>query len=244
MKEIGVARKAARSAARTASRAPARTIKEKKEGPVTIADVRAEEAVRGVISRSFPDDSILGEEGGSDNNSADRLWIIDPLDGTVNFIRGSRRWCSAVALLQGGEAICSALARPGEDACWSAERGGGAWQNGRRIFLEGHSPNAESALVVTYIAPQQDSSGALDRIVRATGGLRCTGSGSLDLLDLALGRVDAWIQPQPAVWDWEPGALLVREAGGWSGGDGGWACAARSEELGRAILALAMNKPQ
>lgn len=236
--ELGVARRAARKAARVASMASNSVLRGTSSSPTLVADVRAEEAARKEIRAEFPEDRILGEESGGPEDGH-RLWMIDPIDGTVNFMRHSKRWCSAVALLQEGNALCAALARPGGRS-WSAEKGGGAWDDGNRMLVPDRKTRLQDALVATYLSPESaDSYGEeLLRIIRMSASLRCSGSGSMDMVDVAKGKIQGWIQPDVSPWDWEPGALIVREAGGRTGEKGIWKCAAENQSLLEDLLAL------
>lgn len=236
--EIGVARRAAREAAKVASRSSESFVRGTSSKPVLVADIRGEEAARKIIAGEFADDPVLGEEEGGPRESY-RLWLIDPLDGTVNFLRHSKRWCSAVALLQDGDAICSAMARPGGKS-WSAEKGNGAWEDGNRLLVARRGTRLQDAIVSTHLSPEHATNHGehLLRLARSCASLRSSGSGSMDLVDLAKGNVQGWLQPDVSPWDWEPGALLVREAGGATGEKDIWKCAAENEDLLQEILDL------
>lgn len=181
--------------------------------PVTDADRAAEGAAVAVLRARRPGDGVMGEEGSRDAGVHGRRWVVDALDGTANFLAGVPHWCAAVAL-QGPDG--AVLAAAVEDAVrgerFSAARGE---DRGGRL---GPARPLDRALVATFLRPDKlgaDRAGALTaRLVTATGGLRSTGSGSLELAWVAAGRLDAWVQPDPDPWDWLPGALLVEAAGG------------------------------
>ena len=179
---------------------------------VTEADRAAEAAVVELLRAERPDDGILGEEGA--RREARRIWLVDALDGTFNFIAGVPHWCSAVALLEDGEPRVSAVCDPlaGETYCAGDERL--RVRTGRALG---------EAIVATFADRRVLDAPSLVTIAEASGVLRTGGAGSLDLAWVAAGRLDAWIQHEPEPWDWWPGALLVREAGGKAVVDGlGW----------------------
>ena len=178
---------------------------------VTEADRAAEAAVVELLRAERPDDGILGEEGA--RREATRTWLVDALDGTFNFIAGVPHWCSAVALLEDGEPLVSAVCDPlaGETYCAGDERL--RVRTGRALG---------EAIVATFADRRVLSTSALAALANEVGVLRTGGAGSLDLAWVAAGRLDAWIQRDPEPWDWWPGALLVREAGGVAVIRDGW----------------------
>jgi myo-inositol-1(or 4)-monophosphatase len=170
-----------------------------------------------VYARHLPADAVLGEEG-TESGGAGRRWLIDGVDGSVGFAAGlSGGWCSAVALEDGEGPLAAAVLDPVTGELAAAARGRGTTLGGRAVRVPAARPLAE-AYVATFL--RQDRLGAPG--VRATGhalldaaGLvRHAGPGSLELAWVAAGRLDGWMQPAPDPWDWAPGALLVREAGG------------------------------
>lgn len=188
--------------------------------PVTDADRAAEAAALAVLRAERPRDAVLGEEGGATGGAGDRRWVVDALDGTANFLHGVPHWCAAVAL-QGPDG--TVLAAAVEDAV-RGERFSAA--RGEVVARAAPVPPLDRALVATFLRPDKvgpDRAGPLSAALwTATGGLRCTGSGSLELAWVAAGRLDAWVQPDPDPWDWLPGSLLVEAAGGTTAvvGDG------------------------
>jgi fructose-1,6-bisphosphatase/inositol monophosphatase family enzyme len=196
---------------------------------VSEADGAAEAAVVALLREQRPGDGLLGEEGA--RATAKRTWLVDALDGTFNYVAGVPHWCSAVALVDGDGPLVSAVFDPVTGELFSAQRGAG---DGRGVRT---GRPLRDAIVATFADPRVMTDEALLALARASI-LRTGGAGSLDLAWVAAGRVDAWVQRDPEPWDWEPGALLVREAGGVAEVlDGGWH-AAGAPALVEAIGAL------
>jgi myo-inositol-1(or 4)-monophosphatase len=203
--------------------------------PVVSADRVAERAVVGLLRSRRPDDGLLGEEG-ADVSAPTRRWVIDGLDGTANFVLGVPHWCAAVALEDGEGVAVAAIYDPLRDELFSAARGAGSRRNGTELQVARPARALETAVVATFVRRDiYEHAGVpagLDRIARACAGLRIMGSGSIELGWVAAGRMDVWAQPRPAPWDWLPGSLLVREAGGATRdgiGAAGWALAGPRE---------------
>lgn len=183
---------------------------------VTAADRAAEAAMVELLARERPEDGIVGEEGAR-AAGAGRTWILDALDGTLNYATGLGPWCCAAALLEDERVLAAAVLDPIADALWSAGAGEGAWRDG--AALRPHGPDRlPDAIVATYVHPDRKGRpGVLDGVrvlVERAGLVRIAGSGTLDLAALAEGRLHGWAQPEVEPWDWHPGALLVAEAGG------------------------------
>ncbi|HEY8721010.1 inositol monophosphatase family protein [Pengzhenrongella sp.] len=181
---------------------------------VTRADIAAEHAVRDLLLARRAADGILGEEGTT--RAGDRRWLVDAIDGTLNFVRGDPFWCSAVALEDDDGGLAAAVHHPASGGTFSASRGGGCWLNGQRLTMAA-GPALDHAILATYLDPGDASAAVLQRVVGQAASTRARGSGTLELAWLAAGRVDLWLQRDVFAWDWAPGALLVREAGGRAG---------------------------
>jgi histidinol-phosphatase len=193
---------------------------------VTEADRATEAAVREVLTAARPGDAILGEEGGA-TGAGDRRWIIDPIDGTAQFVAGDDRWLVLVALEEAGEIVAGVAAVPAQGKVWWASRGGGAYTadldgTGRkRIHVDGsRTEPAGSRLGVIPVAPNLT---AADRAVSAP--LRAVAS-MVDwdvhaALLVASGSLDLALQTRGQVWDFAATALIVEEAGGCHGGADG-----------------------
>ena len=189
--------------------------KEASTDVATIADREAEAAAAAILAAERPHDGILGEEGAL--SEGDRRWLVDALDGTLNFVHGVPGWCSAVALLGPDGPLVSAVWDPVRRELFSAARGMGTHLDGRAVAVRERRALAD-ALVGTYVfAPRLGLPGVravLGELIARVGAPRMIGSGTLELAWVAAGRLDGWLQAEPYPWDWWPGALLVREAGG------------------------------
>ena len=205
---------------------------------VTEADRRAEAALVELLGAERPDDAVTGEEGAAVDGAAGRRWLLDPVDGTLNYATGVPTWCAAVALIDDRGALASAVYDPMHDELFSAARGAGATLNGAPLCL-GAAPPLGDAVVATFVgvrrrAPEIDT--ATRALLARIGELRATGCGSLELAAVAAGRLHGWVQADVVPWDWHPGALLVAEAGGAVEARGRWRAAAASAELTAALL--------
>ena len=185
---------------------------------VSEADRNAEYAVIETILKHYPDHQILAEESGSQGDS-DHVWVIDPLDGTTNFLHGFPVFCVSIAVLVKGRPEHAAIYDPLRDELFTASRGGGAQLNGRKIRVSG-ATRLEHALLGTGF-PYRDSNKALgpylkmfNRALESSAGVRRPGSAALDLAYVAAGRYDAFWETGLAKWDIAAGALIIREAGG------------------------------
>jgi myo-inositol-1(or 4)-monophosphatase len=185
--------------------------------PVTAVDRAAEEAIVDVISRARPDDAILAEEGGGTTHTG-RHWIIDPLDGTVNFVHGIPQVSVSVALYEGTKGLVGVVHDPLRDELFTAIDGGGARLNGHVISVS-DTTNINRAIVATGFPYDHDIhaeslSIVVREMLREIAGLRRMGSAALDLAWVAAGRYDAYWELGIAPWDGAAGMILVREAGG------------------------------
>jgi len=195
---------------------------------VSRADRESETAIIESIRTRCPNDAFLGEEGGAHGHS-ERTWIIDPLDGTSNYLQHFPIWSVSIALRQGTEMIAGVVYEPLRDLFFTAESGAGAFRNGMRMrvsdqaglegsFLATGFPFRAQSYVETYVKIFQD-------IIRVSKGVRRGGSAALDLAYTAAGVFDGFFEMHLATWDVAAGSLLVTEAGGivtdFSGG-GRW----------------------
>jgi len=195
---------------------------------VTAADHRAEDIVRAELAKARPDYGFLGEEGGV-REGADKThrWIVDPLDGTTNFLHGIPHFAVSIALERNGTIVAGIVYNPANDELFVAERGKGAFLNDRRIRVAARQRLDEA--VVACGLPHHgrgDLKLAHAEIFAAQqsfAGLRRYGAATLDLAWVAAGRLDAYWERDLAPWDLAAGLLLVREAGGFAtdmaGGD-------------------------
>lgn len=194
---------------------------------VTAADHAAEAYVLEQLQRCRPDDGVLGEEGASERGSSGRTWVIDPVDGTYNFLHGSSYWCSAIALKDSSGPLLGAIFQPEEDKLWLGGAARKATLNGEALTSfrprdAGGLGRAETPLAelgaATYIHPTwlADPMCAMPWHAAATSAaaLRMFGSGSCDLGRVADGELDCWFQHSSPEWDWLPGQAIVLAAGG------------------------------
>ena len=187
---------------------------------VSYVDHEAEaEAIR-VIGEALPGDAVLAEEGtpALAEQAGERLWIVDPLDGTTNYLHGYPEYCASVAVSYGGELLAGAIVAAASETEYSATLGRGAWCNGERLRVSAID-RLELALIGTgfpFKAPHRldQYQAQFARVLRATSGIRRAGSAALDLCHVAAGRFDGFWELSLAPWDIAAGALIVRESGG------------------------------
>ncbi|MHC5068482.1 MAG: inositol monophosphatase family protein [Planctomycetota bacterium] len=185
------------------------------DSPVTVADREAEAAIRAVIQAAAPDDGWLGEETGVGSGSSGRTWIVDPIDGTRNFVRGVPLWATLVACEEDGQVVASAVHIPGLGECYDAVRGGGARCDGAPIRVSACA-SLDQALFC-YESPawfaKHGLRAAFDRLCAATELQRglCDAYGHMLV---ASGRAEVVVEPELSVWDVAATSLIVDEAGG------------------------------
>jgi myo-inositol-1(or 4)-monophosphatase len=180
-------------------------------------DRAAEAEIIRELKRAFPGHGILAEESGA-HGKGKHVWVIDPLDGTHNYLRGFPHFCVSIAMLENGEPMHGVVYDPLRDELFTASRGDGAYLNDRRIRVSTRS-DLEGALLVTgFPYRQREHLDAQIDMTRALLGqaedIRRTGSAALDLAYVANGRVDGYFETGLQPWDMAAGCLLVREAGG------------------------------
>ncbi len=189
---------------------------------VTEADLASEQLVLEAINSRFPEHAILTEEGGGGaqptGGEASHLWLVDPLDGTVNYAHGFPFWGVSLALLEAGKVSLGVIYDPLRDEIFWAERGKGAWCNNQRIHVSSASRLRE-ALVATGFAYRRatipdNNLAEFSALMPQVQGVRRAGAAVLDLAYVAAGRLDAYWEMHLHPWDWAAGVLLVQEAGG------------------------------
>ena len=186
---------------------------------VTFADRESEARIIASIRSLYPDDAFLAEEGGAQAGGAGaRVWIIDPLDGTSNFVAGFPFWCVSIAAREGDRLVAAVVWDPLRGEMYTAEPGGGAWRNGTRLAVTGR-PDLEGAFVATGFPFRNrhkiDTYLALFKAVFGHArAIRRAGSAALDLAYVAAGVFDGFFEFRLAPWDVAAGALLIQEAGG------------------------------
>ena len=238
------------------------TAKDAPTDVVSEVDRAAEAAAVAVIAAERPDDGYVGEEGAEQAGA--RTWVIDALDGTLNYLQGLQGWCAAVALEDGHGPLAAAVCDPVRGELFTAGRGEGATRNGARMWAAGRGEGGQGdagrqggaperldeAVIATFLhQPKRDLPGVADtmrRVLAAAGSVRITGSGTLELAYVAAGRLHGWIQPATYGWDWVPGALLVTEAGGEAlrtPANPDWCIAAATPALLEQLLELTQHHP-
>jgi myo-inositol-1(or 4)-monophosphatase len=183
---------------------------------VTETDLRAEELIRRLLRDATPEAGVLGEEGETTSPAARLVWIIDPLDGTVNFLYSVPLLAVSIAAALDGDIVAGAVIDVLRDELFSAHAGGGARRDGAPIAVSSCSSLPE-ALVTTgfsYRAEIRDLQGeVVHRVLSRARDIRCFGSTALELCWVACARADAYFQRDTAIWDRAAGALIAAEAG-------------------------------
>ena len=224
---INIASRAARRAGRLIARAMDRIgtlrVEEKaKNDFVSEIDRAAEDAIIDTIMRVYPDHGVIGEERGGANEDAEYVWIIDPLDGTTNFLAGIPHFCVSIAVRRGAVLEHGLILDPVRNEEFSATRGAGARLNGRRLRVSGRT-RLEDSIVATGIPYRMveshlDAYSEMHRTLQAScRSIRRMGSAALDLAYVGAGRTDAFVQVGLQPWDMAAGSVIVREAGGFVG---------------------------
>ena len=185
---------------------------------VTDADTRVEQQILAALRKSFPEDGILAEESGGKRRTTGRYWIVDPIDGTTNFIHGIPYFALSIALAEQDHLLAGVVYNPITDELFAAERGRGAFLNSHRIRATGNA-SMERALLATGFPHNNKENLAryLDsfrEIFTACRGVRRQGSAALDLCHTAAGRYDGFWETGLSPWDIAAGALILQEAGG------------------------------
>ncbi|HEX6061134.1 MAG TPA: inositol monophosphatase family protein [Candidatus Limnocylindria bacterium] len=184
---------------------------------VSEADERAEQAVVAYLHARRPHDGLVAEEGSTSESRTGLRWLVDPLDGTINYLYGIPHWCVSVACADADGAIAGAVLDPIRGELFTAARGDGAQLGGRTIATSSVADPA-AALVATGFSYDAGERGAQAAIIAKVAGsirdIRRAGSAALDLAWVAAGRIDAYFEVSRSAWDTAAGALLVREAGG------------------------------
>ena len=198
------------------------TIRSKQKNDfVSEVDHAAEEAIISVLRDAYPAHGFLGEESGYHDKQAEYLWVIDPLDGTTNFLHGVPQYCVSIALMHKGQVTQAVVFDPNRNELFTATKGVGAYLNDRRIRVT-KTDRIEGALVGTGFPYREvghidDYLRMLRNVMMAASGVRRPGAAALDLAWVACGRMDAFWELGLSPWDMAAGALLIREAGGLVG---------------------------
>ncbi len=186
---------------------------------VTEVDEASEQLILERIREAFPEHAILSEERGADLSVSDSryLWVVDPLDGTTNFAHGYPLFAVSIAFVVDGEPELGVVYQPVLDELFVAQRGAGAFLNGRRIRVSDQDSMIMALLATGFpydLERRKQALAHFGRFTTLTRAIRRDGSAALDLCYVAAGRFDGFWEPELAPWDTAAGALIVREAGG------------------------------
>ena len=181
---------------------------------VSAADHAVEALIRERLHASFPEDAVLAEEGGGEVGR--NLWVVDPIDGTINFVHGVRYWCISIGFIVGGERRLGAIYDPSLDELFWAAKGQGAWCDGTMLHVSPRDRLDHALVCAGYVSRHAlDEHLALKRRLHEAGAaVKDMGAGALMLAHVAAGRFDAFLEPHMHPWDATAGLLLVEEAGG------------------------------
>jgi histidinol-phosphatase len=249
-RELEVMRAAAREAGQLALRYQRAGVSAEAKAdlsPVTIADKESERMLVASLSRAFPDDGFLGEEGTSLEGASGRRWIIDPVDGTRDFLRGLPHWAVLVALEADRRVVAGVAYFPALDQMYDAARGAGAHGDGRLLRVSNVAAPADAIACLNSmnVFGRQAWAGRAIEWASQFGAVRSFG-GCLDAVMLASGAVDLWIEPTAQPWDVAPLQVILEEAGArvfsFDGeatiyGNSCIACVPALEDLARQLIA-------
>ena len=219
---VKAARKAGSIISRASSDLDKLTIRRKRQNDfVSEVDHAAEDAIISTLRDAYPTHGFLAEESGERDAKSDYVWVIDPLDGTTNFLHGFPQYCVSIALLHKGSAQQAVVYDPNRNELFTATKGVGAYLNDRRIRVTRRDKLQECLILTGF--PFRNP-GQLDEYLRmfrsmtmSCAGIRRPGAAALDLAWVAAGRADGFWEIGLSPWDIAAGALLVREAGGLVG---------------------------
>ncbi len=231
---LSIAVKAAREAGRIINKASqdvnALSVKSKTFNDfVSEVDHAAEQAIIDALKYAYPDHGFLGEESGNTNQESENIWIIDPLDGTTNFLHNFPQYCISIALQQKGVLTQAVIYDPVRNDLFTATKGRGAFLNDKRIRVTNRTKLQDSLIGTGF--PFRDFThldnymAMLKDMIKKTTGIRRPGSAALDLAYVAAGYTDGFFEINLSAWDIAAGGLLVQEAGGIVGdfeGNEGW----------------------
>ncbi|ARJ06236.1 inositol monophosphatase [Cnuibacter physcomitrellae] len=222
--------------------------KSSQEDVVTFADRESETLIRTALAEARPDDAFFGEESGGAEGSSGITWVVDPIDGTVNYLYGIPAYAVSIAAVEGGidadswRVLAGVVVNPALGEVFSASLGGGAYLGDRRLHCN-TSVEPSQALLGTgfsYTAEVRARQGQfVAGMLPIVRDIRRAGAAALDLCSVAAGRLDAYAERGLNPWDYAAGSLIAREAGAWVGGfdgapeSGTWIMAADPELLGQ-----------
>jgi len=193
-------------------------IKEASQHDIKIElDSQTQKLIEGMLADAFPDHAILGEEGGEEATSQRYEWIVDPIDGTVNFSYGIPHFCVSIACRDRGTTVAGVVYDPMREEMFSAMKGQGAFLNGKKISASSRTQMSEMILSLGFSKSGETVKKCLE-LYQYYGPrsrkLRAMGAAAMDLAYIASGRIDAYIEQGIKIWDIAAGQLLLEEAGG------------------------------
>ncbi len=193
---------------------------------VSQADRKAEKIIREELLKARPTYGFLGEESAEEKGTdGAHRWIVDPLDGTTNFLHGIPHFAVSIALERNGEIVAGVIYNPANDELYTAERGGGAFLNDRRLRVAARKDLVDCVIAcgVPHLGRPQHGKFLVElrHVMGEVAGIRRTGSAALDLAYVAAGRFDGYWENDLNAWDLAAGIVLIREAGGWVSDFGG-----------------------
>ncbi|MFC5049642.1 inositol monophosphatase family protein [Rubritalea spongiae] len=180
-------------------------------------DRESQDLITSILLEQFPDHAIYGEEGLAGNQESDYQWIVDPIDGTVNYFYGIPHFCISIALRHKEELVIGVILDPSLNELWSVEKGGPAFLNGKEISVSPRTTIEESILFFGYGKTEEAMEKGHQRFKRASlraRKMRMMGSAALGMAYIATGRLDAYVESRISLWDIAAGQLLLEAAGG------------------------------
>ncbi len=180
-------------------------------------DVLAQDLITKILLQRFPEHALYGEEGIVGDQASDYQWVVDPLDGTVNFFYGIPHFCVSIALRFRGEVIVGVIYDPMRNELWSGEKGQTPTLNGKPIQVSSRAQLAEAVVSIGFAKTQATIDAGLpllEQMVHRVRKCRMLGSAALDMAYIACGRLDAYIEQGISLWDIAAGWLLIEAAGG------------------------------
>ncbi|MDO4165307.1 MAG: inositol monophosphatase family protein [Bacteroides sp.] len=185
---------------------------------VSYVDKESERRIVAALKALLPEAGFIAEEGSADYHDEPYCWVVDPLDGTTNYIHDNAPYCVSIGLRSKQELLVGVVYDPCRDECFYAWKGGGAYVNGTpmHVSAEAEAENAFIVVELPYNADRYARTGEhlIHRLYGKVGGIRMTGSAAMAICYVAAGRFDAWLEAFIGKWDFSAAALMVQEAGG------------------------------